>query len=93
MENQNKPLLIRPSRTPKRIPEMNFCPKSFRDTLYHAAMSAALGPVREGQGRGAPRQRAHPPLELRGFLEKIKRFIANYGPGDKGEEEEGWPEE
>ena len=29
MENQNKPLLIRPSRTPKRIPKINFCPKSF----------------------------------------------------------------
>ena len=29
MENQNKSLLIRPSRTPKRIPKMNFCPKSF----------------------------------------------------------------
>ena len=32
-------------------------------------------------------------VELRGFLERIKQFIANYGPRDKGEEEEGWPEE
>ena len=29
MENQNKPLLIRPSRTPKRIPKMNYFSKSF----------------------------------------------------------------
>ena len=39
MENQNKPLLIRPSRTPKRIPKMIFCPKSFPTIgamLFHA---------------------------------------------------------
>ncbi len=29
MENQNEPLLIRPSRTPKTNPQNNFCPKSF----------------------------------------------------------------
>ena len=29
MENQKKPLLIRPSRTHKTIPNNNFCPKSF----------------------------------------------------------------
>jgi len=32
-------------------------------------------------------------MEMRGFLERIKRFVANFGPQDKGEEEEGWPEE
>ena len=29
MENQKKPLLIRPSRTPKTNPDKNFCPQSF----------------------------------------------------------------
>ena len=29
MENQKKLLLIRPSRTPKNIPNKNFCPQSF----------------------------------------------------------------
>ena len=29
MENQKKPLLIRPSRTPKTIPNKNFCPQPF----------------------------------------------------------------
>ena len=28
MENQNEPLLIRPSRTPKTNPKKNFCSKS-----------------------------------------------------------------
>ena len=42
MENQNKPLLIRPSRTPQRIPKMNFCPKSAAAQLTENIISRRI---------------------------------------------------